>query len=118
MRGRKRKMDLPPKLRIHPKINSKRLKILHANTIVQTMGNNHLDLRYYASLQATIHCGPNQHNNVMHNLLITTILTQYHVSKGLKVFGEPRVAAVLKGIKQLHNRMLMDPKNADEMTTI
>ena len=85
--------------------------------MVQTMGNTHLDLRDYARIHTTIHCGKNQHNNVMRNLLITMILTQYHVSKGLKVFGEPRVSAVLKELKQLHDRMVMDPKNADKMTT-
>ena len=78
--------------------------------MVQTMGNTHLDLRDYARLHATIHCGPNRHDNMMHNPLVTTILTQYHVSKELKVFSEPRVTAILKELKQLHNRMLMDPK--------
>ena len=53
----------------------------------------------------------------MRNPLVTNILTQYHVSKGLKVFGEPGVSTVLKEIKQLHGRMTMDPKNTDEMTT-
>ena len=53
----------------------------------------------------------------MQNPLITTILTQYHVSKGLKVFGEPLVASVLEDLKQLHDRMVMEPKDADEMTT-
>ena len=53
----------------------------------------------------------------MRNPLITTMLTQYHVSKGLKVFGEPGVATVLKEINQLHDIMVMDPKNADKMST-
>ena len=117
MRYRKRKCYLPPKLRIHLTINMKRSKILHANTMAQTMGNPHLNLRDYAPLHATIHCGPNQHENVICNPLITTILTQYHVSKGIKVFGEFGVAAVLKELKQLHKRMVIDPKNADKTTT-
>ena len=104
------KGDLPQKLRKHPTINSKHTKILHANAMVQTMGNAHLDLRDYARIHTTIHCGTNQHDNVMRNLLLTTIITQYHVSKGLKVFGEPRVAAVLKELNQLHGRMVMDLK--------
>ena len=78
--------------------------------MVQTIGNTQLNLREYARLRATIHCGTNQHKNVMRNPLVTTILTQYHVSKGLKVFNEPRVTAILKELKQLHNRMLMEPK--------
>ena len=110
MRVKKQKSDLPPKLHIHPKITKKPSKILHANAMVQTMGNTHLDLREYAWIHATIHCGPNQHDNVMRNPLITTIITQYHVSKGLKVFGEPGVTAVLKELKQLHYRMVMEPK--------
>ena len=81
------------------------------------LGNTHLNLRYYTRIHATMHCGPNQYDNVMRNPLITTILTQYHMSKGIKVFGEPGVAAVLKDLKQLHDRMVMDPKNADKMIT-
>ena len=97
MRARNQKCDLPLKLSMHPKINSeaKRSKILHASTMVQTMGNTHLDLRDYALLHATIHCRTNPQENVMRNLLVTAILTQCHVSKRLKVFGDPGVAAVL-----------------------
>ena len=73
------------------------------------MGNTHLDLRDYGCLHATIHCGPNQHDNVMRNPLTNKIPTQYHVFKGLKVFGYPRVDAVLKELKQLYDRMIMDP---------
>ena len=117
MWSRKRKSNLPSKLRIHLMINSKRSKILHANLMVQTMGNTHLDLRDYTRIHATIHCGPSQHVNVMSNPIITTILVQYHVPKGIKVFGEPGVSAVLKYLKQLHDRMVMDPKNAHKMNT-
>ena len=116
MRSRKRKSDLSLKLPIHPTINSKQYNILHASTMVQTMGNTHLDLRDYTILHATIHCGPNRQENVMHNPLVTAILTQYHVSKGLEVFVEPDVAATLKEPNKLHDRMIMDPKNAENMT--
>ena len=110
MRSRKQKSYLPPKLHIQLTINSKRSKVLQANMMLQTMGNTHLNLRDIARIHATIHCGPSQHNNVMRNPLITTILTQYHMSKGLKFFGEPGVESVLKDLKQLHDRMVMDPK--------
>ena len=115
MWARKQKHDLPPKLRIHPKINSRRSKIMHSNTMVQTMGRTHLDLREYTRIHAAIHCGPNQHDNMIHNPLTTTIITQYHVSKGLEVFGDTGVSAILKELKQLHDRMVMDPQNADEI---
>ena len=74
MRTRKRKSDHTPKLRIHPTINSKGSKVLHANAMVQTMGNTHIDLRDYAQIHATIHCRPNQHNNMMCNPIITQYL--------------------------------------------
>ena len=51
----------------------------------------------------------------MRNPLINTILTQYHVYKGLKVSDDLSVASFLKELKQLHDRMFMDPKNTDEM---
>ena len=65
-----------PKASHTPENKIKQYKILHANTMVQTMGNTHLDLRYYARLHDTIHCGINQHDRVMLNLLATTILAQ------------------------------------------
>ena len=52
--------------------------------MVQTMGNTNLYLRDYACLHAIIHYGPNRQHNVMRDPLVTTILTQYHVSKGLR----------------------------------
>ena len=67
--------------------------------MVQTIGNTNIYLRDYTHLHATINCRSNQHDNMMRNPLVTKILTQYHVSKVLKVFGETGVAAVLKGIK-------------------
>ena len=81
------------------------------------MGNTHLNLREYAQIHATIHCGPSQHDNMMRNPLITKILTQYHMYKGLKVFGELGVTAFLKELKQLHDNMVMDPKYTNEVTT-
>ena len=117
MQDKKRKCDLPPKMRIHLTINNevKQSKIHHANTMAQTMGNTHLDLRYYARLHATIHCRSSQQYNVMCNPLVTTILTQYHVSKRLKVSSVAVVEAVLKDLNNLHDRIVMDPKNSDEM---
>ena len=84
--------------------------------MVQTMANTNRGLRDYSHMHATIHCGTNRQYNVIHDPLVTPIITQYHVYKGLKVFGDPRVTAVLKYLKQLYDRMVMDPKNSDEMT--
>ena len=81
------------------------------------MGNNHLDLRDFTCLSSTIHCGPKLQYNVIYNLLIKTILTQYHVPKGLKIFGDTGVAAILKELKQLHDRMLIYLNNTDKITT-
>ena len=53
MRARKRKSDLPPKLRIHPPISSKRSKILHANAIHRTGGKAGSDSIF--SLIASLH---------------------------------------------------------------
>ena len=117
MRARKRKCGLPPKMRIHPKINNevKRSKIHHENMMVYTMGNTNLDLSDFACLHATIRCGTNQQDNMMRDPLVTSILTQYHMSKGLKVFGEPGVEVIRKELEQLHDRVVMDLKNADKM---
>eukprot|EP00957_Ditylum_brightwellii_P072115 5481769-Ditylum_brightwellii.AAC.1 len=47
---------------------------------------------------------------------ITTILTQYHKSRGIKVFGQKGVDAVLTELKQLHEHLVMKPKKAKELT--
>lgn len=37
-------------------------------------------------------------------------IPQLSMKKGIKVFGEDRVAAVKKEMKQLHDRKVMEPK--------
>ena len=65
-----------------------------------------MDLKEYAKMYAKIHCslGVDDKVNFMTNEIVTTILTQHHISEGLKVFGEIGVDAVLVEMKQLHDR--------------
>ena len=65
------------------------------------MAHDDLDLKDYARMYATIHCQsgiPDAHNMMTHEV-VTTILTQYHVSKGLKVLKDEGVKAVLVELK-------------------
>ena len=76
------------------------------------MMSHDLSLTDYAHIYASIHCGlgtPDEHNIMTSDEVVTTILTQFHVSKGLKVFGQEGANAVLKELKQLHDRMVMTP---------
>ena len=70
-------------------------------------------------MYATIHCQPRTPDeyNIMTLNVVTTILTQYHVSKGLKVFGDEGVQAVLKELRQLHNYMVMEPVDSNNLST-
>ena len=43
-------------------------------------------------------------------------LTRYTIKKGLKAFGEPGADAVVKEMKQLHDREVIEPKAAHMMT--
>jgi hypothetical protein len=45
-----------------------------------------------------------------------TTLTQYSVNKGLKVFGAPGADAVIKELRQLHDRDVIKPKEARELS--
>jgi hypothetical protein len=45
--------------------------------------------------------------------LAETMLTQYSVKKGLKVFGKAGADAVVKELQQLHDRGVMMPKAKD-----
>ena len=49
--------------------------------------------------------------------MVSMILTQYHVSKGLNLYGEKGVNTVLQDLKQLHEHLVIKPKFASNMTT-
>ena len=82
------------------------------------MGYEQLDLKQYANIYAKIHCqfGIEDSSNIMMDDTVCNILTQYYVSKGLKIFGDKGVQAVLKELNQLHERMVMEPVDADKLS--
>ena len=64
-----------------------------------------------------MHCtGIRNEHNFMTSDVVTTCLTQYHLSKGLKVFGQKGIEAVLKELKQLHDWMVIEPQHPEEMS--
>ena len=52
----------------------------------------------------------------MHDQLVIIILTQYNISRILRVFGDSGVTVVLKELKQIHDRMVTVLKNPEEMS--
>ena len=48
------------------------------------------------------------HQNTLTHEVDTTILTQYHVSKSLKVYGKPAAIAVLKELRQMHDHAVVE----------
>ena len=87
-------------------------------TQLHTMGYEQLDLKQYACIYAKIHChfGIEDASNIMLDDTVTTILTQYHISKGIHFFGDKGVKAVLKELRQLHDRMVMEPVDGDKLS--
>ena len=57
-------------------------------------------------------CGYGHLNAVMHEFG----LTQYSVKQGLKIFGDRGVEAVLQELRQLHNRKVIIPVKASDLT--
>ena len=86
--------------------------------VMNTKNHKPMDLHHYAQIYVMIHChyGICDQDNLMTNDIVTTILTQYHVSKGLKIFGQAGAEAVLKELKQLHERLVIEPMNEKHMT--
>ena len=82
------------------------------------MSHDQLDLKDYATIYAKIHChyGICSNDNIMMNDTVTNILTQYHVSKGLKLYGDDGVQAVLKELQQLHDRMVLQPVDGNQLS--
>ena len=77
MHTRKRKSDLPSKIGIGPITNNEgtQEKMYNANTLVHTLCTG-FDLKDYTHIYATIHCKTVHQDNIMHNSLAVTILTQ------------------------------------------
>lgn len=48
--------------------------------------------------------------------LLGVVLTQYGINKGLKIFGEKGDDAVLRELRQLHDRRVMRPKSGPNLT--
>jgi hypothetical protein len=85
----------------------------HAHTMFQ-IGEN---FPAYAQVQADLHYNKIAVKYDLDNDPINhTIMTQYHVSKGLNVFGKEGTDAVMSELKQLHERLIPDPKDLDELT--
>ena len=78
----------------HLTIPSKFRDIEHSLAQMSTKMN----LKDYVRVDTHLHGDYNigNHQNTLTHEVDTTILTQYHVSKGLKVYGKPAAIAVLK----------------------
>ncbi|KAI2499082.1 Reverse transcriptase (RNA-dependent DNA polymerase) [Fragilaria crotonensis] len=46
----------------------------------------------------------------IHTILESTVMTQHSVKKGLKLFGEKGIDAIMKELDQLHTRKVLKPK--------
>ena len=71
-----------------------------------------LDLSDYLRMYANTYYqyGVQDNGNVLMTETVTSVLTQYHVSKGMKVFGEKGVKAVLTEVMQLYDRTVTAPR--------
>ena len=116
MHARKRKNYLPTK--IHIVLLSDALKkTKKQHKIIHTFATPNIDLKYYVRFYKTIHCqfGTSNTINVMNDPMVVTVLTQYHFSKGLKLFGQSGLTNFLKEMNQMHYQMVMDTNNPYEV---
>jgi hypothetical protein len=59
----------------------------------------------------------NEYHKPGQHIVTHTILSQYSLKKGLRLFGEPGAGAVTKELKQLHDRGVIEPKLPSELTS-
>ena len=52
----------------------------------------------------------------MHTTLEHTVMTQFSMKQGIKEFGDAGVDAVLEELQQLHDRKVLEPRRATELT--
>ena len=53
--------------------------------------------------------------NSMTSDLVTTVFAQYHINKGIKKFGQPGVDVITAELKQLHDKIVLNPKKLADM---
>ena len=54
--------------------------------------------------------------NHLHATLSSTVMTQHSMKKGIKIFGEAGIEAVQQELKQLHDRKVLEPRSATELS--
>jgi hypothetical protein len=52
----------------------------------------------------------------LHTVFTSTILTQHSMKKGIKLYGDAGVDAVLKELQQLHDRNVLEPISSNDLT--
>jgi hypothetical protein len=52
----------------------------------------------------------------LHTTFESIVMTQHSMKKGIKLFGEAGVDAVLKELQQLHDRKVLEPKDATKLS--
>ena len=83
---------------------------------LNVMEHKTLSLQDYANVYVEIHnTGISTTENYLTPNVVSTVLSQYHISKGLKIFGGKGVGAVLKELRQLQEIMVMEPKFTNNM---
>ena len=116
-------LQLPPAAIRKSYINNKAPEIMKGRTRHQTRNANINvvsarvpDLRSeLKSRQAPgVLCPKEQHTD--HEDLEATVMTQLNMKQGIKTFGRAGVDAVQSELKQLHDREVMQPIHADELS--
>eukprot|EP00957_Ditylum_brightwellii_P074661 5674477-Ditylum_brightwellii.AAC.1 len=101
LRPRRNRVTIPSKFREY-------------DNVMSQVGSN---IDVYTAAKTSLHHQNNEMKQMIENDPVNhSILTQYHVSKGLKVFGDEGKNAVLNELKQLHDRMVLDPKEPEKLT--
>jgi hypothetical protein len=59
---------------------------------------------------------PRDYGHHIHATLEHTAMTQLNMKKGIKGFGDAGINAVLSELQQLHDRKVLEPRPADELT--
>ena len=54
--------------------------------------------------------------NRLHATLASTVMTQHSMKKGIKIFGEAGIEAVLQELQQLHDRKVLEPRSATDLS--
>jgi hypothetical protein len=100
----------------HTHLNSDFVYTNYSSSLTHSQSHITRTIEHVHAMHALVNYGKVMSPNIKNVVMGLAMAQQYHVNKGLKVFGERGKEAVMKELKQLDELEVVNPRNWSELT--